>query len=101
PTTGLDPIMSDVINELILRTRETTDVTSVIVTHDMHSALKLSKRIVMLYPLGRLNKEESQIIFDGTPAEIERSKDKRVAQFLRGEAGDRLMELRELTESAP
>jgi phospholipid/cholesterol/gamma-HCH transport system ATP-binding protein len=92
--------MSDVINELILRTRDTTDVTSVIVTHDMHSALKLAKRIVMLYPLGRLKKDEPQIIFDGTPSEIERSKDKRVAQFLRGEAGDRLMEMRELTESA-
>lgn len=100
PTTGLDPIMSDVINELILRTRETTDVTSVIVTHDMHSALKLAQRIVMLYPLGRLKKEESQIIFDGTPSEIERSKDKRVSQFLRGEAGDRLTEMRESTDSA-
>lgn len=101
PTTGLDPIMSDVINELILRTRESTHVTSVIVTHDMHSALKLADRIVMLYPLARLKKEEPQIIFDGTPQEIERSKDKRVSQFLRGEAGDRLMEMRELTESAP
>jgi phospholipid/cholesterol/gamma-HCH transport system ATP-binding protein len=100
PTTGLDPIMSDVINELILRTRKTTDVTSVIVTHDMHSALKLADRIVMLYPLGRLRIDEPQIIFDGTPAEIERSKDKRVSQFLRGEAGDRLTEMRETTEMA-
>lgn len=101
PTTGLDPIMSDVINELILRTRESTDVTSVIVTHDMHSALKLADRIVMLYPLARLKKEEPQIIFDGTPQEIERSRDKRVSQFLRGEAGDRLTEMRELSETAP
>lgn len=100
PTTGLDPIMSDVINELILRTRESAEVTSVIVTHDMRSALKLADRIVMLYPLGRLRQGESQILFDGTPHEIERTKDKRVSQFLHGEAGDRLMEMRELTESA-
>lgn len=98
PTTGLDPIMSDVINELILRTRQQSDVTSVIVTHDMHSALKLADRIVMLYPLGRLKKDESQIIFDGSAGEIERCKDKRVSQFLRGEAGDRLNEMREMSE---
>lgn len=100
PTTGLDPIMSDVINELILRTRESAEVTSVVVTHDMRSALKLADRIVMLYPLSRLRQGESQILFDGTPNEIERTKDKRVSQFLHGEAGDRLMEMRELTESA-
>jgi phospholipid/cholesterol/gamma-HCH transport system ATP-binding protein len=100
PTTGLDPIMSDVINELILRTRQQSDVTSVVVTHDMQSALKLADRIVMLYPLSRLDKQEPQVIFDGTAREIERSKDKRVSQFLRGEAGDRLNEMRELSESA-
>lgn len=100
PTTGLDPIMSDVINELILRTRENTGITSVVVTHDMQSALKLADRIVMLYPLSRLKKDESQVIFDGTTAEIQRSKDSRVAQFIRGEAGERLSEMRELFESS-
>lgn len=95
PTTGLDPIMSDVINELIIRTREKHQVTSIVVTHDMKNAYKTSDRIVMLYPLGRLRRGEPQIIFDGTPAEIERSTDKRVSQFVRGEAGERLMEMRE------
>lgn len=100
PTTGLDPIMSDVINELILRTRDQSDVTSIVVTHDMTSALKLADRIVMLYPLARLGKGESQIIFDGTTAEIQKSTDRRVTQFLRGEAGERLQEMRDQFESS-
>jgi phospholipid/cholesterol/gamma-HCH transport system ATP-binding protein len=94
PTTGLDPIMSDVINELILRTRAQHAVTSIVVTHDMKNAQKVADRIVMLYPLTRLKPGEPQIIFDGTPEEIVASKDKRVAQFVRGEAGERLMEMR-------
>jgi phospholipid/cholesterol/gamma-HCH transport system ATP-binding protein len=100
PTTGLDPIMSDVINELIIRTREHHQVTSILVTHDMKNAYKTSDRIVMLYPLARLDEDESQIIFDGTPAEIEASTDKRVSQFVRGEAGERLMEMREKAVSS-
>ena len=73
PTTGLDPIMSDVINELIIRTRQQHPVTSIVVTHDMKNAMKVSDRIVMLYPLARLDVHESQIIFDGTPAQITQS----------------------------
>lgn len=94
PTTGLDPIMSDVINELMLSTRDNKGVTSIIVTHDMKSAMKVADRIVMLYPYARLNKGESQILFDGTPGQIEADKDKRVRQFVKGEAGERLMEMR-------
>ncbi len=93
PTTGLDPIMSDVINELILGTRRRHPVTSVMVTHDMRSAQKVADRIVMLYPLARLAADESQIVFDGAPAEIDRSRDRRVTQFVRGEAGERMMEM--------
>lgn len=97
PTTGLDPIMSDVVNELILRTRQPrvghAPVTSVVVTHDMHSARKLADRIVMLYPVSRLEPGESQVLYDGTPEAIENSKDPRVTQFVRGEARDRLEEL--------
>jgi phospholipid/cholesterol/gamma-HCH transport system ATP-binding protein len=96
PTTGLDPIMSDVINELILRTRARYPVTSVVVTHDMHTAHKVSDRIVMFYPLARLKGDESQIIFQGTPAEIDHARDPRVTQFVEGEAGERLMEMRKL-----
>ncbi|MBI3466000.1 MAG: ABC transporter ATP-binding protein [Planctomycetes bacterium] len=95
PTTGLDPIMSDVINELILRTRESHPVTSVLVTHDMNSARKVASRIVMLFPQARLRAGESQIIFDGTPDEIEHADDRRVTQFIHGQAGERLMEMRE------
>ncbi|MCI0335889.1 MAG: ATP-binding cassette domain-containing protein [Planctomycetes bacterium] len=95
PTTGLDPIMSDVINELIIRTREQQSVTGVVVTHDMRTAQKVADRVVMLYPLSRLEPREPQIIFDGSPKDIMNSKDKRVAQFVRGEAGERLEEMQE------
>ncbi len=93
PTTGLDPIMSDVINELLLEASRRHPVTSVIVTHDMRTARKVADRIVMLYPFGRLKKGESQMIYDGPPQEIDSTADHRVAQFVRGEAGERLMEM--------
>lgn len=95
PTTGLDPIMSDVINELILRVRQRPRTTSVVVTHDMRTAHKVADRIVMLYPLSRLGPNEPQIIFSGTPAELDQSEDSRVRQFVEGRAGQRLDELRE------
>lgn len=93
PTTGLDPIMSDVINELILRTRQRKNVTSLVVTHDMHTVQRVADRVVMLYPLSRLQPTEPQIIFDGTPAEAFSSSDPRVSHFVKGEAGERLQEL--------
>jgi phospholipid/cholesterol/gamma-HCH transport system ATP-binding protein len=99
PTTGLDPIMSDVINELMISTRQKHGVTSVLVTHDMKSAKKVADRIVMLYPLSRLRENEPQILFDGTPEQIERCGDSRVTQFVRGEAGERLMEMAEQAEA--
>lgn len=94
PTTGLDPIMSDVINELIIRTRRRNPVTSIVVTHDMNTARKVADRIVMLMPLPRLGEQDRQIIFDGTPTELVNCRDRRVQQFINGEAGERLMELR-------
>ena len=94
PTTGLDPIMSDVINELMLRTRRDPSVTSLIITHDMRTARKVADRVVMLYPFARLKKGENQIIYDGPPAGLDSSDDRRVRQFVEGEAGERLMELR-------
>jgi phospholipid/cholesterol/gamma-HCH transport system ATP-binding protein len=97
PTTGLDPIMSDVINELMMRTRDKFHVTSVIVTHDMTTARKVADRVVMLYPLSRLGRDESQILFDGPPNELDAANDRRVTQFIRGEAGDRMMEIGEQT----
>ncbi|NIL95601.1 MAG: ATP-binding cassette domain-containing protein [Planctomycetales bacterium] len=93
PTTGLDPIMSDVINELIIRTRDHRPVTSIVVTHDMRTATKVADRVVMLYPLSRLTPHEPQILYDGPPERMESSSDARVTQFLKGEAGVRLEEI--------
>jgi len=95
PTTGLDPIMSDVINELILRTKERHHAASVVVTHDMKSAKKVADRVVMLYPLARLQDGEAQIIFDGAPTDLDEAADSRVRQFVRGEAGERISEMAE------
>ncbi len=94
PTTGLDPIMSDVINELMLTTSRENAVTSIIVTHDMRTAVKVADRIVMMMPLARVSADDPQIIFDGTPEELTTCGDNRVQQFVRGEAGERLMEMR-------
>lgn len=94
PTTGLDPIMSDVINELIIRTRRRNPVTSIVVTHDMNTARKVADRVVMLMPTARLDEGESQVVFDGSVPELDACRDRRVQQFINGEAGERLMEMR-------
>jgi phospholipid/cholesterol/gamma-HCH transport system ATP-binding protein len=93
PTTGLDPIMTDVINELILQTRRRHPMTSLVVTHDMKTAQKVGDRIVMLYPLSRLPDGEGQILFDGPPAQLSQCQDPRVRQFVEGEARERLIEI--------
>jgi phospholipid/cholesterol/gamma-HCH transport system ATP-binding protein len=94
PTTGLDPIMTDVINELILQTRRRRPVTSLVVTHEMRTVRKVADRVIMLYPFGRLQPGEAQILYDGPPAELASCADPRVRQFVEGEAGERLTELR-------
>jgi phospholipid/cholesterol/gamma-HCH transport system ATP-binding protein len=76
PTTGLDPIMADVINELIMSLKQKLKNTSIVVTHDMHSAYKISDRIGMLY--------EGKIIECGTPTEIMHSKNPLVQKFISG-----------------
>jgi phospholipid/cholesterol/gamma-HCH transport system ATP-binding protein len=93
PTTGLDPIMTDVINELILQVRKRHPVTSIVVTHEMKSVYKVADRVVMLYPLSRLKPGESQILYDGPPADLKQARDPRVHQFIEGEARERLEEL--------
>ena len=93
PTTGLDPIMSDVINELILKVREQRPVTSIVVTHDMRTVHKVADRVIMLYPHARLEPGESQIVFEGTPDLAAESPDRRVSHFVRGKAGERIEEL--------
>ncbi len=101
PTTGLDPIMSDVINELILQTQRTKKTTGVVVTHDMKTVTKVADRVVMLYPLPRLGPRESQILYDGPPEGLESCPDPRVGQFVRGEAGERLREMALMRTTAP
>lgn len=77
PTTGLDPIMANVINELIVSMREKLQVTSIAITHDMVSAYRIADRIAMLY--------QGKIIEVGTPEEIKSSPNEIVQQFIRGE----------------
>jgi phospholipid/cholesterol/gamma-HCH transport system ATP-binding protein len=76
PTTGIDPIMADAINELIIQMREKLNVTSIAITHDMRSAYKIADRIAMLY--------EGEIIEVGTPEEIKHSSNPIVQQFIEG-----------------
>jgi len=92
PTTGLDPIMTDVINELILQTRRNNPVTSIIVTHEMRTVEKCADRVVMFYPLARLAPDEPQILFDGTVQELHACQDPRVSHFVRGESKDHQVE---------
>jgi phospholipid/cholesterol/gamma-HCH transport system ATP-binding protein len=76
PTTGLDPTNTEKINELIVDMEEKLGVTSVVVTHDMRSAFKVSDRIALLY--------QGKIVFAGTPREIESSDLPLVRQFIAG-----------------
>ena len=76
PTTGLDPIVADSIDQLIVRVREQLEVTTVAVTHDMRSARRIGQRILMLY--------HGRIHFTGTPDEVFRSKDPLVYRFVNG-----------------
>ena len=78
PTTGLDPITADAINDLIINTQKKLNATSVIVTHDMVSAYKIADRIAMIY--------NGEIIFSGTPNEVKKSNNPYVKQFINGES---------------
>jgi phospholipid/cholesterol/gamma-HCH transport system ATP-binding protein len=78
PTAGLDPVVSDSINQLIRRLQERYHVTSVVVTHDMKSAFHIADHIAYLH--------EGRIYFYGTPAELERSNDRLIQDFLLGRA---------------
>ncbi len=83
PTTGLDPIMADAINDLIVQMREKLRVTSIAITHDMVSAYKVADRIAMLY--------EGKIIEVGTPQQIRESNNAIVQQFIQGKAEGPIM----------
>ena len=93
PTTGLDPIMTDVINSLIAQTRERRPLTSIVVTHEMSTVGRTCDRVIMLHPLPRLDSDENQIVFDGSPTEAFSSREPRVQHFVYGLAGERLQEI--------
>ncbi|MBN2211565.1 MAG: ABC transporter ATP-binding protein [Sedimentisphaerales bacterium] len=78
PTTGLDPIRADIINELIIKLQRGRLITSVVVTHDMNSAYKIGDRIIMLH--------NGEIIADGDPEAIQQSEHPDVRRFIRGES---------------
>jgi len=78
PTTGLDPIMSDVINNLIRERTKALGATAISITHDMASARKIADEIAMLY--------QGQIIWRGSPDEVENSGNPMVDQFVHGRA---------------
>jgi phospholipid/cholesterol/gamma-HCH transport system ATP-binding protein len=84
PTTGLDPIRSDVINELVLKLQKELGVTSVAVTHDMKSAYKIGDRIIMLH--------NGKIIADGDANYIRNHSDPIVQQFIKGEISKKELE---------
>lgn len=78
PTTGLDPIMADGINELLCETQKKLRVTSIAVTHDLNSAYKIADRIVMLY--------QGKIIGGGAPEEVKNTENAVLRQFILGSA---------------
>lgn len=91
PTTGLDPIRADVINELILKLNDELHVTSVVVTHDMTSAFKVADRLVML--------NNGKVIAEGKAADFRQSKNDEVRRFVEGRASP--SELEGLHRKAP
>ncbi len=84
PTTGLDPIRADLINELIIRLQEALGTTAVVVTHDMKSARRIADRIVMLY--------QGRLIADTTPERLDTIDNDVVARFVKGRASREEME---------
>ena len=89
PTTGLDPIMADVINDLIVKCVSDLGATAISITHDMASARKIGHRIGMLY--------DGRLIWQGPVADIDRSNNAHVDQFIHGRAeGPIRMQVRKL-----
>jgi phospholipid/cholesterol/gamma-HCH transport system ATP-binding protein len=78
PTTGLDPIMADVINELIMNLQRELEITAIVVTHDMKSAYKVGDHISMLHG--------GRIIYSGSPDEVRSTDRPIVRQFIEGRA---------------
>ena len=84
PSAGLDPVISSVIDELIISLSKHTKATSIIVTHEMDSAFRVATRMVMLY--------DGKFIADGPPGEFRRSRDPVVSQFVEGRTDGPILE---------
>ena len=78
PTTGLDPIVADSIDQLMMRVRDQYSVTSIVITHDMRCARRMGQRIIYL--------REGQVYLDAPAEEVFNSEDSQVGRFIRGEA---------------
>jgi phospholipid/cholesterol/gamma-HCH transport system ATP-binding protein len=91
PTTGVDPIMADAVNDLIKRLHDRLEVTSIVVTHDMISAYKVASQIAMLY--------DGRIIQRGTPEEIKNTDNPIVKQFITGASKGPITEVESLNST--
>jgi phospholipid/cholesterol/gamma-HCH transport system ATP-binding protein len=78
PTTGIDPVMAGIINDLIIKTQKELHTTAIVVTHDMKSAFTVADEIAMIY--------KGKIIFDGTPEEIKKCDNMHIKNFINGDA---------------
>ncbi len=78
PTTGLDPVVADSIDQLMMRVRDQYSVTSIVITHDMRCARRMGQRIIYL--------REGQVYLDASAEEVFNSEDPQVSRFIRGEA---------------
>ena len=78
PTTGLDPVMTDSINRLILKFQDREDVTTVIITHELRTVYEVANRVLMLH--------NGKLQFDGEPNDLEKREDKIVRQFITGDS---------------
>ena len=78
PTTGLDPVVADSIDQLMMRVRDHYKVTSIVITHDMRCARRMGQRIIYL--------RDGQVYLDALADEVFNSNDPQVARFIRGEA---------------
>ncbi|MFI4859653.1 MAG: ABC transporter ATP-binding protein [Phycisphaerales bacterium JB063] len=97
PTTGLDPVRADVINELILALAKSMGISSIVVTHDMASANKIADRMILLH--------EGKVICDGRPEQFRASDNAIVQRFIHGEADeadlDAIRQAFESTDAGP
>ena len=91
PTTGLDPVRSDIINELILKLQRELNITSIVVTHDMTSAYKIADRIIMLH--------NGRIIADGDAEHIRNNPTPVVQQFIKGQVSEKDLKALQLSIS--